>query len=64
LGWLSALFLTDIRIDAIANAAHGIKVPDVSVGLGTWLKTFTPSSLFAPFVQNEISSHSWRFLPE
>jgi len=52
--WLAHFFLSDIRIEAIASAAQGVKVPDISAGLSTWMKTFTPPSLFAPFVQNEI----------
>jgi Na+/H+-dicarboxylate symporter len=52
---LANLFLCDIEIAALsAQAQSAAKSPEVTLSFANWIKTFQPSSLFAPFVNNEI----------
>lgn len=51
---LAQIFLADVQIPALASDQAAIKSPDISLGFSSWIKTFMPTSLFAPFVQNEI----------
>lgn len=52
---LASAFLGDIEIASLAAQAQAtVKAPEVSLTFSNWLKTFTPTSFFAPFVNNEI----------
>lgn len=51
---LAHLFLGNIQIAGLSDNLAAVKIPEISLGFGTWIKTFTPSSLFSPFVNNEI----------
>ncbi len=52
---LASLFLNGIEISSLAAQFQGgVKAPEISLGFSSWVKTFMPSSLFSPFVANEI----------
>jgi Na+/H+-dicarboxylate symporter len=51
---LAHLFLGNVRLAAVAIPLAQVKPPDIALDFGGWVKSLTPSSLFAPFVQNDI----------
>lgn len=51
---LAKLLLADVRLEGLAANLSAVKPPEISLGFSSWMKTLMPSSLFAPFVQNDI----------
>lgn len=51
---LAHFFLADLSLTPLTNSMSQVKPPDIGLSLASWVKSLTPSSLFAPFVQNDI----------
>jgi Na+/H+-dicarboxylate symporter len=51
---LAKVFLADVQIDGFGLVPSDAGAAVSSLSFSTWLKTFMPSSLIAPFVNNEI----------
>lgn len=51
---LAKVFLAGVDLGAAGEALARVNAPEVVLGWSTWVKTFMPTSLFAPFVQNDI----------
>ncbi|HEY8278223.1 MAG TPA: cation:dicarboxylase symporter family transporter, partial [Bdellovibrionota bacterium] len=49
---LASFFLSDLHLDL--SLAIPPKQPEFTLGFSSWIKTLQPTSLFAPFVQNDI----------
>lgn len=51
---LAKIFLADVKIDGFGVVASDTGAAVSSLSFSSWLKTFMPSSLITPFVNNEI----------
>lgn len=51
---LAKSFLGDVEISALAAKVDATKPPEMTLGFSAWIKNMMPTSLFQPFVQNDI----------